>query len=168
MAPSLREIALRNGSHSRMQSLQLPRRYWHLKREYTKTGLMKTVSQYKHLWTLLQSSRMTPTSVAKKTQLKKLQTRVQSKLLKMHDQWWQDKVKEVQSYADSHNAKMFFPSLKTLYGLSRSGCSPLLPSDGTTLIKGQVGIRERWAEHFSSLLNRPTKPPSSQSVRSST
>ena len=44
MTPSLRKIALRNGPHSRTQLL---RRYWDLKSEFTKTGLTKTVSQYK-------------------------------------------------------------------------------------------------------------------------
>ena len=74
----------------------------------------------------------------------------------MQDQWWQDKAEEVQSCADSHSAKKFFRSLKTVYGVSRSGCSPLLPSGGTTLIKDQVGWRERLAKHVSSssLLNR--------------
>ena len=97
-----------------------------------------------------------PTSVAMKTKFKTLQTRVQSDLREMQDQCSQDKADKVQSYADSHNAKKFFSSLKTVYGLSRSGCSPVLSSDCTTLIKGQVGIRERWAEHFSSLLDRPS------------
>ena len=63
---------------------------------------------------------------------------------------------EVQQAADSHNAKLFFSALKTIYGPTTSGCSPLLSSDGKTLIKDQAGLLERWTEHFSSLLNRPS------------
>ena len=94
----------------------------------------------------------------------------------MQDQRWQDKAEEVQSYANSHITKKFFISPKTVYGPSRSGCSPLLSSDGSTLIKDQVGLRERWPEHFSSPPNRSStvdaaalnQLPSSQPVRSST
>nr|KAG5693154.1 hypothetical protein BaRGS_035352 [Batillaria attramentaria] len=97
-----------------------------------------------------------PSSVSKRDRFKSLQAKVQAELRVMQDQWWQDKADEVQSYADSHNAKKFFNSLKTVYGPSKSGCSPLLSSDGRTLIKDQEGLKKRWAEHFSNLLNRPS------------
>ena len=71
----------------------------------------------------------------------------------MQDQWWQDKAAEVQYYADTHNSKKFFRSLKTIFG---AGCSPLLASDGSTLIKDQERLSKRWQEHFSNLLNRPS------------
>ena len=53
---------------------------------------------------------------------------------------------------------MFFSSLKAVYGPTTltSGCSPLLSSDGSTLIKDQEGLLKRWTENFSSLLNRPS------------
>ena len=66
----------------------------------------------------------------------------------MLDQWWLDKAAEVQHYADTHNAKKFFSSLKNVFGPSASGSAPLLSSDGKTLIMDQ--------EHFSTLLNRPS------------
>ena len=37
-----------------------------------------------------------------------------------------------------------------------SSCSPLLASDGSTLIKDQEGLSKRWQEHFSNLLNKPS------------
>ena len=74
-----------------------------------------------------------PTSVTKKNKFKKLQTRVQSELQEMQDQWWQDKTEKVQSYADSNNAKNLFSSLRTVHDLDQR--------------PGR--IRECWAEHFS-------------------
>ena len=47
-------------------------------------------------------------------------------------------------------------SLKTVFGSSASSSVPLLSSDGKTLIKDQEGLRKRWWEHFSTLLNRPS------------
>ena len=81
---------------------------------------------------------------------------MQLELREMQDKWWNAKAEEVQQAADSHNAKLFFSALKTIYGPTPSGCSPLLSSDGKTLIKDQAGLLERWTEHFSSLLNRPS------------
>ena len=74
----------------------------------------------------------------------------------MHDKWWEKKAEEVQSFADSNNSKQFFSSLKTVFGPSKSGSSLQLSADGTTLIKDKAAIRERWKEHFSQLLNRPS------------
>lgn len=74
----------------------------------------------------------------------------------MKDKWWAGKAEEVQKYADSHNSKQFFGALKTVYGPSKSGSTPLLSADGSTLIKDQEGLRNRWAEHFKTLLNRPS------------
>ena len=74
----------------------------------------------------------------------------------MQDQWWRDKVVEVQHYADTHNAKKSFSSLKTVCVPSASGSAPLRSSDGKTPIKDQDGLSKRWQEHFSTLLNRPS------------
>ncbi len=97
-----------------------------------------------------------PTSASKKEKFKQLQGMVQKELREMQDQWWQAKAAEVQGYADTQNAKLFFSALKTVYGPSRSGSSPLLSSDGKTLIKDQGGLQNRWREHFCNLLNRPS------------
>ena len=85
-----------------------------------------------------------------------LQAKVQSDLRLMQDQWWQDKAAEVQYYANTHNSKQSFSSLKAVIGPSASSCSPLLASDGSTLIKDQEGLSKRWHEHFSNLPNRPS------------
>ena len=74
----------------------------------------------------------------------------------MKDAWWDRKAEEVQMYADTHNSKKFFSALKAVYGPSKPGSTPLQSADGSMLIKDQKGLRKRWAEHFSTLLNKPS------------
>ena len=52
--------------------------------------------------------------------------------------------------------KNFYSGLKEIYGRTTSGTSPLLNIDGTTLITDKEDILKRWAEHFDSILNRPS------------
>ena len=92
----------------------------------------------------------------KKDQFKALQSRVQRELRNMEDKWWDQKAEVVQQHADSNNSKAFFSSLKTIYGPSKPSSTPLLAADGTTLLKDKGSILDRWKEHFSNLLNRPS------------
>ena len=71
----------------------------------------------------------------------------------MQDAWLSDKADEIQSYADRHDTKKFYDALKAVYGPQSSGSSPLLSSDGTTILTDKKLILERWAEHFNSVLN---------------
>lgn len=43
--------------------------------------------------------------------------------------------------------------LRAVYGPSADGSTPLYAAYGQTLSKDQVGILNRWAEHFNSVLN---------------
>ena len=95
-----------------------------------------------------------PGSTLRKSRFKSYQTLVQRELQKMHDKWWEKKAEYVQGFPDSNNSKQFFNSLKTLFGPSKSGSSPLLSAGGTTPIKDKAAIRERWKDHFSQLLTR--------------
>ena len=55
--------------------------------------------------------------------------------------------------------KDFYDGLKEVYGPSTTGSlSTLLSDDGCTLItdKDLEKVLERWAEHFNSVLNRPS------------
>ena len=97
-----------------------------------------------------------PSSKSKADKFRHLRGQVQKGLHDMKDHWWERKVDEVQMYADSNNSKQFFEDLKTVYGLSQSGPTPLLSADVSTLIKDQETLREQWAEHFCKLLNRPS------------
>ena len=107
-----------------------------------------------------------PSSVSKCEKFKALQAKVQTDLRAMQDQWWRDKAAEVQHYADTHNAKKFFSSLKTVFGPYASDSAPLLLSDEKTLIKDQEGLSKRLREHFSILLNRPSSFDSDNSLNS--
>ena len=95
-------------------------------------------------------------STSKADRFRTLKVRAQRQLREMKEKWWDNKAEEVQQCADSHNSKKFFSALKTVYGPSKSGSTPLLSTDGSALIKDQEGLRNRWAEHFNTLLNRPS------------
>ena len=93
-------------------------------------------------------------SQSKKDRYKHLKKQAQRKLREMKDTWWDRKAEEVQMYADTHNSKKFFIALKAVYGPSKPGSTPFQSADGSMLIKDQEGLRNRRAEHFSTLLNK--------------
>ena len=97
-----------------------------------------------------------PKSASKKNRFKSLQATAQREIRMMQNQWWDKKAQEVQRFADTNDSKQFFGALKTIYGPSKSGTTPLLSSDGVTLIKDKQGINDRWKDHFSQLLNLPS------------
>ena len=66
------------------------------------------------------------------------------------------KVEEIQSFADQKDMKKFHDALKTIYGPKSSGATPLLSADGSTLLTDKDAILKRWADHFNSVLNRPS------------
>ena len=74
----------------------------------------------------------------------------------MQDSWLSKKAEEIQSFADRKDMKLFHDALKTIYGQKSSGATPLLNADGSTLLTDKDAILKRWAEHFNSVLNRPS------------
>ena len=52
--------------------------------------------------------------------------------------------------------KKLFDALKTGYGPQSSETTPLLSADATSLLTDKEAILKRWAEHFDSVLNRPS------------
>ncbi|XP_046862503.1 uncharacterized protein LOC124455960 [Xenia sp. Carnegie-2017] len=97
-----------------------------------------------------------PTSVYKKNAFASARRTVQSKLRAMRDSWLSAKADEIQAYADRNDTKRFYEALNTIYGPRSSGNSPVLSSDGTSLITEKEKILHRWAEHFEAVLNRPS------------
>ena len=81
---------------------------------------------------------------------------VQNRLCDMQDSWLSKKAEEIQSFADRKDMKKFHDALKTIYGPKRSGAILLLSADGSTLLTDKDAILKRWAEHFNSVLNRPS------------
>ena len=81
--------------------------------------------------------------------------RTQSRLRELENNWWQGLAREIQGYADTNNMQMFYDATKRLYGPQKRSAAPICAANGT-LIKDSEGIRERWAEHFETLLNQTT------------
>ena len=74
----------------------------------------------------------------------------------MQDSWLNSKADENQAFADRKDMKKFFDALKTVNGLQSSGTTPLLSVDGTSILTYKEAVLKRWAEHFDSVLNRPS------------
>ncbi|XP_029648578.1 uncharacterized protein LOC115222490 [Octopus sinensis] len=63
----------------------------------------------------------------------------------------------IQGFADRNDMKNFYDSLKEVYSPTTARTlSPLLSADWATLITDKEKVLERWAEHFDSVLNRPS------------
>ena len=63
----------------------------------------------------------------------------------------------MRSSADRNDMKNFYNTLKEIYRPTTSGSqASLLSADGSTLIIYKEKVLERWAEHFDSILNRPS------------
>ena len=86
-------------------------------------------------------------SEAKKTVFINIRRTVQTRLHEMQDSW----------LADTNDSKRFYDALIAVYGPQSSSTSPLLNVDGTTVITDRPAILNRWAEHFSAVLNRPAE-----------
>ena len=104
---------------------------------------------------LLKAHQDDTSSVSKKAAYSNICKTVQTKLRDMQDSWLRKKTEEIQSFADRKDMKKFHDALKTIYGPKSSGAT-LLSADGNTLLTDKEAILERWAEHFNSVLNRPS------------
>ena len=82
--------------------------------------------------------------------------KAQLHLRKLQDEWFNQKVNEVQSYTNSHNWKQICGEMKAVYGPQSSGSSPMLSADGSTLLTDKDKILGRWAQHFNNVLNGPS------------
>ena len=60
--------------------------------------------------------------------------KTQTALREMKDCWWKNKVVEVQRYADRHETKEFYASLKDIYEPKHTPSFPLISADGSTVI----------------------------------
>ena len=105
---------------------------------------------------LLKAHQDDTSSISKKAAYSNICKTVQTKLRDMQDSWLRKKTEEIQSFADRNDMKKFHDALKTIYGPKSSGATTLLSADGNTLLTDKEAILERWAEHFNSVLNRPS------------
>jgi hypothetical protein len=94
-------------------------------------------------------------SATKRDKFHLVRKNLQSQLRCMKDRWWKRKAEEIQAYADSNNAKLFYSSLREVYGPPKKGAVPIRNLQGELLTDNQA-ISKRWSEHFEQLLNRPS------------
>ncbi|BHF73463.1 hypothetical protein SprV_0401654400 [Sparganum proliferum] len=60
----------------------------------------------------------------------------------------------IRDYANRNELENFVFALKTVYGPQTKDTAPFLSADSSTLPTEKILIRQRWAEHFRSVLNR--------------
>ena len=78
------------------------------------------------------------------------------KIRHIKNQWWIDKAQEIQRYADQHDQRQFFEAIKKAYGVTHRKSCPLKDKYGN-LIKDQNQIKNRWREHYITVLNQHTE-----------
>lgn len=93
-------------------------------------------------------------SATKKDAYLHLKRQSQAALRSMKDKWWKDRATDLQNAADRKDSKAFYAGLRTVYGPSSKGSTPLFATDGETLLKNPDAILSRWVEHFEDVLNR--------------
>ena len=95
-------------------------------------------------------------STSKRDRFKHLQRQAQTALRGMQYEWWEKQADKIETYAATKNSKMFFRTIKEVYGAAMPRSTPLLPADSSALLKEKSSINTRWREHFSTLLNKPS------------
>ncbi|KAJ8360910.1 hypothetical protein SKAU_G00174350 [Synaphobranchus kaupii] len=113
-----------------------------------------------HVSTLLDSmhrahkaSLSNPASTLLKQRWQEQRKIMQRELRWLKNEWWITKAQEIQSYADKHDMHNFYEAIKTTHGPRSCSLCPVRSADGSTLIKDQTKIAQRWGEHFEALLN---------------
>ncbi|XP_035692546.1 uncharacterized protein LOC118427017 [Branchiostoma floridae] len=74
---------------------------------------------------------------------KKAKQECQRRVREMQNLWWQDKAKEIQSYADNRDLRRFYAATKETYGPRRGGTNNLLTADGMTALTDDQAILNR-------------------------
>ncbi|XP_076066121.1 uncharacterized protein LOC143039763 [Oratosquilla oratoria] len=94
-----------------------------------------------------------PKSDTKRKNYRKCKATVQKTTRTLKNRWWREKACEIQQLADANDTRGFFNAVKEIYGPSTHGQAPLKSKDGTTILKSDTEIGDRWKEHFEDLLN---------------
>ena len=85
-----------------------------------------------------------------------VRAKVQKRIQKMKDDWWNSKAKELQ--ADVHDYQGLFEALRAIYGPHSNAVAPVKSADGSVLLTDLKDITGCWKEHFSNLLNQQGTP----------
>ena len=100
-----------------------------------------------------------PASITLKNEFRSLRREIQQILRDMENMWWTNLAKELQRLADSNDQHGFYKLVSTIYGPTKRNIAPVRSAEGE-LLKDNNAIRERWRQHFNTLLNQrnPVEP----------
>ena len=99
-----------------------------------------------------------PTSRRLKQHWRTSRKEVQTVLRRLKNDWWTGKAREIEEFAVKNDMHNFYNAVKNIHGPRNSTLSPVKSVDGSTLLKDQKQVVDRWAEHFQTLLNQPASP----------
>ena len=102
-----------------------------------------------------QSLQSKPNDLHAQSQYRKFKQQVQSQIRAIKNAWWHSKAKEIQEFADQHDQRNFYNAVKQIYGVTHRKTCPIKDRNGN-LLTAEEEIRERWKEHYSSILNLKT------------
>ena len=114
------------------------------------TELLDLIKQHRTAFVIWQHH---PRTRSRKAELARTKSKLQRRTRELKNKWWKEKAAEMQALADSHNSKAFFKATREIYGPNTHGPTPLRTTNGA-LVSDPAMIRNRWREHFNSLLNR--------------
>ena len=94
---------------------------------------------------------------AKNTAFTTIRKTVQTRPRKVQDSWLAAKAEEIQKYADTHDSKRFYDALRLRkQSTDRNHRARFIAQCGwDNTYHCKPAILNRWAEHFSAVLNRP-------------
>ena len=104
-----------------------------------------------------QATLKNPSSSTARQHWQRARRDVQRTLRTMQNKWWTEKAHEIQSFADRNDMHNFYNTIKSIYGPTNRCITPLKTADELRVLKDQSSILERWAEHFSTLLNQESE-----------
>jgi len=94
-----------------------------------------------------------PSSVELRERWKQLRSEVQVKLREIENNWWMQRGKVIQDFADNNQMHEFYDAVKGVCGPVRNSTTPIRSANGEILHKTNEDILARWADHFRTLLN---------------
>ena len=102
------------------------------------------------------SSYLNVASRRNKANLTKARSNLQRYTRRMKSRWWEKKAEAIQTAADKNDMKAFYSGLKEIHGPRIKQTTQLLAADGETILNDKNQILDRFAQHFSHLLNVPS------------
>ena len=92
-----------------------------------------------------------------KAKLVKARRILQKYTRKMKSQWWEKKAEEIQTASHKNDMKAFYNGLREIHGPQIKHPTQLLAADGVNVLTDKSQILNRFAQHFSQLLNVPSE-----------